>query len=119
MDKATQDKAFDVLEKCFDAMIKENETLKQRLAAAKEEAENAARDWHDELLLRKQAEQRLVEAERDAERYFEVLKQALVIIRGWHDMGGAGSVWNIYYQNAPEMKSIREAIDAAIAQEEK
>lgn len=49
----------------------------------------------------------------------EVLKQAVEIIKGWHNMGSTSGrltkeqidlAWKIYYENAPEMKSIRETL---------
>lgn len=49
----------------------------------------------------------------------EELKQALLksinIIKTWHNMGmnepQAKECWNIYFNNAPEMKIIREALE--------
>jgi len=51
----------------------------------------------------------------------EVFGNAIALIKAWHNMSmqGArlGEVWNIYYNNAPEMKEIREYYE--LLQEEK
>ena len=46
----------------------------------------------------------------------ELLKKAVVLIKGWHNMGIpdndlAEETWKIYYNNAPEMKEIREYLN--------
>lgn len=40
------------------------------------------------------------------------LRDAIEVIKTWHNMDGADNVWDIYYRNAPEMKRIREALEA-------
>lgn len=39
-----------------------------------------------------------------------VLLQAVKVIHQWHDMGLENSVFPIYYNNAPEMKMIRDVL---------
>lgn len=36
------------------------------------------------------------------------LKEAVALIKAWHN---ADEVWDIYYNNAPEMKHIREVLN--------
>lgn len=43
----------------------------------------------------------------------EVLEKAVEVIKQWHNMGGAEAVWQIYYDNAPEMKPIRDALKSS------
>lgn len=38
----------------------------------------------------------------------EALKKAVSVIKEWHN---ADDVWEIYYNNAPEMREIREALN--------
>jgi hypothetical protein len=38
------------------------------------------------------------------------LQQAVQVIKQWYNMGGGEDVWQIYYENAPEMKLIRETL---------
>jgi hypothetical protein len=47
----------------------------------------------------------------------DALKQSVKLMEGWHNMGEArlpeterGKAWRIYYDHAPEMKPIREAL---------
>lgn len=48
---------------------------------------------------------------RELERNLvEALAKAVEVIKQWHNMDGAGDVWQIYYENAPEMKLIRETL---------
>lgn len=42
-----------------------------------------------------------------------VLADAVAVIKTWHNMGlprGDEETWRLYYENAPEMRTIREAI---------
>jgi len=46
-----------------------------------------------------------------------ILKKAIILIKEWHNMGIpdndlAEKTWGIYYKNAPEMKEIREYLNA-------
>lgn len=41
----------------------------------------------------------------------DALRQAVEVIKTWHNMDGS-DVWDIYYRNAPEMRSIRDALAA-------
>jgi hypothetical protein len=54
--------------------------------------------------------------EREHAEMHSALAAAVPIIKGWHNFGVQdGSeldVWQIYYDNAPEMKPIREALEA-------
>ena len=56
----------------------------------------------------------------ESQSVLKVLEHALSVIRSWHDLNAQRSrksptiieeIWLIYYNNAPEMKSIREAIN--------
>ncbi len=38
------------------------------------------------------------------------LRAAVDVIKGWHNMSGASDVWDIYLENALEMKPIRAAL---------
>jgi hypothetical protein len=40
----------------------------------------------------------------------DALAKAVEVIKQWHNMGGGEDVWQIYYDNAPEMKLIRETL---------
>lgn len=40
----------------------------------------------------------------------DALVKAVEVIKQWHNMGGGADVWQIYYENAPEMKLIRETL---------
>lgn len=51
---------------------------------------------------------RLARQQRDA--LAEALRKSVEVIKGWHNMGGADSVWPIYFENAPEMQPIRAAL---------
>ena len=42
-----------------------------------------------------------------------VLESPVQVIKDWHNMDGSDDVWQIYYDNAPEMKPIRDALAAA------
>jgi hypothetical protein len=37
----------------------------------------------------------------------DTLAKAVEVIKQWHNMGGGEDVWQIYYENAPEMQPIR------------
>lgn len=43
---------------------------------------------------------------------YSAMEKAVEVIKQWHNMGGAEGVWQIYYDNAPEMKPIRDALNA-------
>lgn len=54
------------------------------------------------------------------DKVFTALQKAVEVIRGWHNMGSPSGrltkeqidlAWKIYYENAPEMKIIREALN--------
>ena len=49
-------------------------------------------------------------AEARAEKMEKALRDAVEVIRTWHNMGGAEDVWGIYFDNAPELTSIRAAL---------
>lgn len=51
---------------------------------------------------------RSIEAQRD--ELAEALHSAVEVIKTWHNMDGSEDVWQIYYDHAPEMKPIREAL---------
>lgn len=64
-------------------------------------------DFHELQILARQLE-------RENVRLREALESAVGIIKQWHNMGiQDGSpldVWQIYYDNAPEMKPLRAAL---------
>lgn len=40
-------------------------------------------------------------------KFEDILGKAVEVIKQWHNMGGGEDVWQIYYENAPEMQPIR------------
>lgn len=54
----------------------------------------------------------------EIERLRAALTGAVEVIKTWHNMGGAESVWPIYWRSAPEMKLIREALAGATEETE-
>ena len=55
-----------------------------------------------------------LEAERELVRGVRgVLEGAVATVKAWHNMDGSDEeTWKIYYENSPEMKPIREMLDA-------
>jgi len=52
----------------------------------------------------------------DAAELREALKKAVAVIRIWHglkikDAGAEAQMWKIYWEQSPEMKPIREALE--------
>lgn len=81
------------LRNAVEQIIVERDVLKERL----KKADNALmvaceRALYDDALVLK---------------FEDALKQAVEVIKQWH-MDDTGGVWQFYYENAPEMKLIRE-----------
>lgn len=53
---------------------------------------------------------RIATLEQQRDELAAALRASLDIIKGWHNMGGAEDVWEIYLENAPEMQPIRAAL---------
>ena len=49
----------------------------------------------------------LYDALTDIETLRDALQASVEVIKGWHN---CDDVWDIYYDNAPEMKPIRDAL---------
>jgi hypothetical protein len=48
----------------------------------------------------------------DNRELISALKQAVEVIKGWHNMDGStDDLFKLYYENAPEMKFIRDALE--------
>ena len=63
--------------------------------------------------LSRQLEVELTAERERGRRVREVLEGAVATINGWHNMDGSDEeTWKIYYENAPEMKPIREMLNA-------
>jgi len=55
-----------------------------------------------------------VEYEEKIDRLRTALLDSVEVIQAWHNMGMSGqqasAMWDIYWRNAPEMRTIREAL---------